>query len=99
MPNALPLQLDFSAPVNEPLAPAVKSAAEAVGKQARAAVPAFGEEPELPPTWSEGSHIFHTTEKCMRLQSIRRNRRMTGKPGLREHCLNCIDIIATKRRG
>ena len=61
--------------------------------------PAFGEEPDLPPTWSEHSRIFHTTEKCTRLQAIRRNRRITGNPGLRDHCLNCLDIVSTKRRG
>ncbi len=54
---------------------------------------------DLPPTWSEGSAIFHTWSKCTRLQSIHRNRRVTGNPGLREHCLNCISIAATHRRG
>ena len=55
--------------------------------------------PDLPPTWSEHSSIFHTTERCTRLQSIRRNRRVTGSPGSRDHCLNCIAIAATLRRG
>ena len=59
----------------------------------------FGDQDELPPTWSEHSTIFHTWAKCTRLQSIRRNRRITGNPGLREHCLNCISIAATHRRG
>jgi hypothetical protein len=60
----------------------------------------FGEELELPPTWSEGSEVFHTTEKCNRLQAIRRNRRVTGKPGVRMRlCFNCEDIVRTKRSG
>ncbi len=54
---------------------------------------------DLPPTWSEHSRIFHTAERCTRLQSIRRNRRVTGSPGSRDHCLNCIAIAATLRRG
>ena len=60
----------------------------------------FGEEPEMPPTWSEGSLVFHTTEKCSRLQAIRRNRRITGRPGAAMRpCFNCEDILRTKRRG
>ena len=93
-----PFRLDFSGAVPQ----GEDQAAEATTPQGSSAVaqdPAFGEEPELPPTWSEHSHIFHTTEKCTRLHAIRRNRRITGNPGLREHCLNCIDIVNTKRRG
>ena len=60
----------------------------------------FGEEAELPPTWSEGSLIFHITEKCQRLQAIRRNRRITGRPGAAmRQCFHCEDIIRTKRSG
>ena len=94
-PESLQL-LDFTQPVteSEPAFPAPASPAAT-----KPVVPAFGEEPELPPTWSEHSRIFHTTEKCTRLQAIRRNRRITGNPGLRDHCLNCLDIVTTKRRG
>ena len=88
--------LDFSAPAasskEEPRCDKPRS-------QTSPHLPAFGEEPDLPPTWSESSRIFHTTEKCTRLQAIRRNRRITGNPGLRDHCLNCLDIVSTKRRG
>ncbi len=86
--------LDFSAPV-------ASSQEEPSPDEPRSPPPppAFGEEPDLPPTWSEHSRIFHTTEKCTRLQAIRRNRRITGNPGLRDHCLNCLDIVSTKRRG
>jgi hypothetical protein len=60
----------------------------------------FGEEPELPPTWSEGSLVFHTTQKCQRLQAIKRNKRITGKPGIAmRQCFNCEDIVRTKRSG
>jgi hypothetical protein len=56
--------------------------------------------PEIPPTWSEDSGIYHTTEKCTRLQAIHRNRRLTGTPGIAmRHCFNCVDIIRTKRSG
>jgi len=60
----------------------------------------FGDEPELPPTWSEGSEVYHTTEKCNRLKTIKKNRRIQGKPGVRMRlCFNCEDIIRTKRSG
>ncbi len=60
----------------------------------------FGDDLELPPTWTEGSSIYHTTEKCTRLQAIRRNRRVSGKPGVSMRlCFNCDDIIRTKRSG
>jgi hypothetical protein len=60
----------------------------------------FGDEPELPPTWCEGSDVFHTAEKCTRLKAIRRNKRITGKPGIKMRlCFNCEDIIRTKRSG
>ncbi len=59
----------------------------------------FEEHDELPPTWSREGKIFHTTEKCSRLRAIKRNNRESGRPGMREHCLNCKDIMATKRRG
>ena len=87
--------LDFSAPAATQPHPITPPSAPA----ATAPEPAFGEEPDLPPTWSEHSRIFHTTEKCTRLQAIRRNRRISGNPGLRAHCLNCLDIVATRRRG
>jgi hypothetical protein len=59
--------------------------------------------PEIPPTWCEGSDVFHTTEKCTRLQAIPRSKRvryLSGKPavGLRQ-CFNCEDIIRSKRAG
>jgi hypothetical protein len=59
--------------------------------------------PEIPPTWCEGSDVFHTIEKCTRLQAIPVKKRITymsGKPadGLR-HCFNCEDIIRAKRAG
>jgi hypothetical protein len=56
--------------------------------------------PEIPPTWCENSDVFHTTEKCTRLQAIRKNQRISGKPGIRlRQCFNCEDIIRTKRAG
>lgn len=62
--------------------------------------PAFGDEAELPPTWTEGSLIFHTTGKCTRLQAIGRNRRISGKPGVAMRpCFNCEDIFHTRRTG
>ena len=100
MPTDPPLSptLDFTAPVaptpNPTPGPPPSLRASAPPRE-----PEFGDEPELPPTWSEDSRIFHTTEKCTRLQAIRRNRRITGNPGLRDHCLNCLDIVSTKRRG
>jgi hypothetical protein len=56
--------------------------------------------PEIPPTWSEDSAIYHITAKCTRLQAIHRNNRLTGKPGAAMRpCFNCEDIIRTKRSG
>jgi hypothetical protein len=56
--------------------------------------------PEIPPTWCENSDVFHTTEKCTRLQAIRKDQRITGEPGVRlRQCFNCEDIIRTKRAG
>ena len=56
--------------------------------------------PEIPPTWCEGSEVFHTTEKCTRLKAIHRNKRIQGKPGVSmRQCFNCEDIIRTKRSG
>jgi hypothetical protein len=56
--------------------------------------------PEIPPTWAEGSDVFHITDKCNRLQSIHLNNRVTGKPGVAmRQCFNCEDIIRTKRSG
>ena len=93
--------LDFDAPPDQNQQTSLQHPVPATiaGPASTAPAAGFGEEPELPPTWSEHSRIFHTTEKCTRLQAIRPNRRVSGKPGLREHCLNCIDITATKRRG
>jgi hypothetical protein len=59
--------------------------------------------PEIPPTWCEGSDVFHTTEKCNRLQTIPQNKRITymsgeAASGLRQ-CFNCEDIIRAKRAG
>lgn len=60
----------------------------------------FDEENPLPPTWVEGSAVFHTTERCQRLPAIPRNRRVSGKPGVRLRlCFNCEDIARTKRSG
>jgi hypothetical protein len=59
----------------------------------------FGEDFDLPPTWSKDSRFYHTSEKCSRLKSIARSNRDDGKPGRREHCAVCADIAATKRRG
>jgi hypothetical protein len=70
-------------------------------------IPLFADQPdltpEIPPTWCEGSDVFHTIEKCSRLQAIPRDRRLrsvsgTSAAGLR-HCFNCEDIIRTKRAG
>ncbi len=56
--------------------------------------------PEIPPTWVEESDVFHTTEKCTRLQAIPRNRREQGRPGVKRRlCFNCEDILRTKRSG
>jgi hypothetical protein len=57
--------------------------------------------PEIPPTWCEGSDVYHTTEKCNRLQAIHRNRRIkANKPPVSlRPCFNCEDIIRTKRSG
>ncbi len=56
--------------------------------------------PEIPPTWCEGGDVFHITDKCSRLKAIRRNRRITGKPGsAMRQCFNCEDIVRTKRSG
>jgi hypothetical protein len=98
------LRLDFSAPVAtetpEDASTHCGSVAQLEPTTARAAaMHLFGDEPELPPTWSEGSAMYHTSEKCNRLRAILPNNRVQGKPGLREHCLTCEDIAATKRRG
>jgi hypothetical protein len=56
--------------------------------------------PEIPPTWAEASDVFHITERCSRLQAIRPNNRVTGRPGVAmRRCYNCEDIIRTKRAG
>jgi hypothetical protein len=56
--------------------------------------------PEIPPTWCEGSEVFHITEKCSRLKAIQRNKRVSGKPGVAmRQCFNCEDIIRAKRLG
>ena len=69
--------------------------------QARLEFPGYAElTPEIPPTWSAESDVFHTTEKCTRLQAIPRNRREKGKPGKgRRLCFNCEDILRAKRSG
>ena len=56
--------------------------------------------PEIPPTWAEGSGVYHVCERCTRLRVIPKSKRLTGKPhsGLRQ-CFNCEDIIRAKRRG
>jgi hypothetical protein len=55
---------------------------------------------ETPPTWCEGGEVFHITNKCSHLKAIRKNRRITGKPGsTMRQCFNCEDIIRTKRSG
>jgi len=56
--------------------------------------------PEIPPTWCEGSEVYHTSERCTRLQAIQRNKRLSGKPGAAmRQCFNCEDIIRAKRSG
>ena len=98
MPLHTPLPLLF--PRDAP-APEIDSTGAAPSHPSQdPAAPAFGDEPELPPTWTEGSLIFHTTEKCTRLQAIRRNRRVSGHPGpAMRPCFNCEDILRAKRRG
>lgn len=59
--------------------------------------------PEILPTWCNGSDVFHTTEKCMRLQAIPPGKRIKSSSGeaaagLRQ-CFNCEDIIRAKRAG
>lgn len=107
MSPSSPLRLDFTAEAT-PALPQTGGAVSlshppSVGQppsQTRTLPTIFGhDEDELPPTWSEDSSIFHTWAKCTRLQAIRRNRRITGNPGLRQHCLNCISIAGTHRRG
>lgn len=102
MPSPPALHLDFTAqpPSSDiPPRPTDVVASSSAAASSRTIPTIFGTEDELPPTWSENSPIFHTWAKCTRLQSIRRNRRITGNPGLRQHCLNCISIAATHRRG
>ena len=56
--------------------------------------------PEIPPTWAEGSGVFHISERCTRLRVIPKSERVTGKPHAKlRQCFNCEDIIRTKRRG
>ena len=56
--------------------------------------------PEIPPTWSEASDVFHVTEKCKRLKAIHPNNRITGRPGVAmRQCFTCEDIIRAKRSG
>jgi hypothetical protein len=56
--------------------------------------------PEIPPTWTEGSEVFHITERCGRLRVIPKAKRVSGKPHSKlRQCFNCEDIIRTKRRG
>jgi hypothetical protein len=56
--------------------------------------------PEIPPTWTEGSAVFHITGRCGRLRVIPKSKRISGKPhGKLRQCFNCEDIIRTKRRG
>jgi hypothetical protein len=56
--------------------------------------------PEIPPTWAEGSDVFHITDRCSRLRAIPKRNRITGKPHSNLHqCFNCEDILRTKRRG
>ena len=96
------IPLDFAAPAAAaPTSPEAVPAASATRIAARATEQPgiFGDEDNLPPTWSEHSRIYHTSARCTRLQSIRRNRRITGAFGTRDHCLNCISIAATLRRG
>ena len=56
--------------------------------------------PEIPPTWTEDSLVYHTSERCTRLRVIPKSKRITGKPhSALRHCFNCEDIIRAKRRG
>ena len=54
----------------------------------------------LPPTWVDGAEVYHTVAQCSRLREIRRNRRLTGKPGVKMRlCWVCEDILRAKRSG
>ena len=57
--------------------------------------------PEIPPTWGEGSNVYHVTERCTRLQAVAPARRCTSRipPSSMRQCFNCEDIMRTKRRG
>ncbi len=61
----------------------------------------FGEEPEMPPTWSEGSTVYHVTEKCSRLKEIAKNKRVQSRipPSWMRQCFFCEDIVRAKRLG
>ncbi len=88
-------KLDFGAVVERP-------AGEAVATVEVGARPGglFAEDAEISPTWTEGGTVYHTVERCSRLQGIRKNRRVTGRPGVgMRMCFNCEDIVRTKRRG
>lgn len=95
MPDQNHLALDFDAAT-----PRAELEAESIAPSSPELPAGFGEEPELPPTWTEDSLIFHTTEKCTRLQAIRKNRRISGRPGVAMRpCFNCEDILRAKRTG
>jgi len=91
-------RLDFAAEV-DPVREVEGVEAPVLAAEGAVAGHLFDDIDELPPTWSRDGRIYHTTEKCSRLRAIKRNNRESGQPGLREHCLNCKDILATKRRG
>jgi hypothetical protein len=57
--------------------------------------------PEIPPTWGEGSEVYHTTERCNRLRAVAPTRRRSSRlpPSSMRLCFNCEDIIRAMRRG
>ncbi len=71
-------RLNFDAPVEE-LQEDV-AAPESVDRPVVAGTGAlFGEDEEIPPTWTEGGDVYHVTEKCTRLRAIRKARRVQSK--------------------
>jgi hypothetical protein len=92
-------RLNFDAPVEELQDVAAPGSVERPVVAGTGAL--FGEDEELPPTWAEGSDVYHVTEKCTRLRTIRKNRRVQSKtpPSWMRPCFNCEDIVRAKRLG
>ena len=57
--------------------------------------------PEIPPTWADGSDVFHVTERCNRLRAIPKGKRLTSRipPRALRQCFNCEDIMRAMRKG